>query len=83
MQVAHATLAATNTFGNPKATHPHLIVCAVPDESTLNDLFESLKEQGCPCCSWREDDFQDALTAIATAPLFGDARKPLRRLPLL
>jgi hypothetical protein len=83
VQVGHAVLAAANTFGNPNVTHPHLIVCAVEGERALTDAFESLKEQGVPCCAYYEPDFQDAITAIATAPLRGDARKPLRPFRLL
>ncbi len=84
VQVAHAILAATNAFiGGTPIHHPHLVVCAVEDEAALEACFNALKDAGVPCCAWMEDDMEDALTAIATAPLYGDARRPLRRLPLL
>jgi hypothetical protein len=83
VQVGHAILAATNTYGEPSHTHPHLIVCAVADESALTALFERLKAKGVRCCAFYEDDMCGALTAIATAPLTGGERRPLRRLFLL
>jgi hypothetical protein len=55
----------------------------VADEKELDDFFNKLKEAGIPCCAWYEEDFCNALTAIATAPLVGDKRRPFRRLPLL
>lgn len=81
VQIAHAVLAATNTFGQPSQTHPHLIVCAVANESELEKAFEKLKASGVQVCSYREDDMNDSLTAIATAPL--ENRKPMRRFKLL
>lgn len=83
IQVAHAVIAATLTYGDVLRTHPHLVVCAVPDETSLADLFEGLKLQGVPCCAYYENDMDDALTAVATGLLAGEARRPLRRLVLL
>ncbi len=83
VQVAHAVLAATHSYGNPHLTHPHLVVCAVENEKALEDLFESLKQQSVPVVAFYEDDLDDQLTAIATGLLAGDERKPLRWLPLL
>lgn len=83
VQAAHAAIAATLTFGEPTQSHPHLVLCRARDEQDLNALFNSLKEQGVPCCAWYEDDLDDSLTALATAPLRGPERKPLRNLPLL
>lgn len=83
VQACHAGIAAWNAFGNSNKTHPNLVICTLPDEATLNNFFEGLKEIGVPCCAWREDDMGDALTAVATGPLRGDQRKPLRWLKLL
>lgn len=77
-------MAAVNAFGlNPDKPHPNLVVCAVADEAELVAAFNRLKELGVPCCAWMEDDMQGQLTAVATAPLFGDARRPLKRFKLL
>lgn len=59
------------------------MLCTVPNESELAALFNVLKEKGVRCAGWYEDDLDESLTAIATAPLRGDERKPLRRLKLL
>jgi hypothetical protein len=83
VQASHAAIAATFAFGEPHKTHPNLVLCSVPDEPALAAVFNRLKEFGVPCCSWSEDDMGGSLTAVATAPLRGDERKPLRRLDLL
>lgn len=83
VQIAHAAIAATFSYGEPKNTHPHLVLCTVKGETELTELFEDLKQKGTPVCAYREDDMDDAMTAIATGPLRGDERKPLRRLKLL
>lgn len=83
VQAAHAAIAATFAFGEHKQTHPHLVVCAVQNERELEESFERLKTAGVPCCAYREDDMDDSLTAIATAPLRGKQRKPLKRFKLL
>ncbi len=82
VQACHAAIAATHTFG--KHPQPHLVLCGVDDEPSLLALFDRLKAQGVPCCSYNEPDFAgDQLTAVATAALHGDERAPLRSLPLL
>lgn len=83
VQVAHAAIAATNTYGQPNKTHPHLVVCTVSDERELAETFERLKSQRVPCCGIYEPDMGDSLTAVATAPLHGAARRPLQWLRLL
>ncbi len=83
VQIAHAAIAATFAYGQPGRPHPHLVVCAVADEAELTDTFEKLKGLGVPCCAWREDDMDDQLTAVATGPLQGAERKPMRQFKLL
>jgi hypothetical protein len=83
VQAAHAAIAATLTYGQPGRTHPHLVVCAVKDEVELEAAFEKLKESGVPVVAYREDDMGDALTAVCTAPLMGEERRPLKRFRLL
>ena len=81
VQAIHAAIAATHTFGAHPC--PHVVLCSVENERQLLDLFNGLKEQGVPCCSMNEPDFVgDPMTAIATAPLAGKQREPLRKLPL-
>lgn len=85
VQLAHAAIAATHAYGEDAAQvpHPNLVVCTVADEAELAGLFERLKGQGVPCCAWYEEAMRNSLTAIATGPLRGVQRKPLRKLPLL
>lgn len=84
VQIAHAVLAATNTFiGSACVIHPNLVVCAVDDEPTLDAIFQHLKDIGIPVCSWTEDDMGNSLTAIATGILRGDQRKPFRKFKLI
>lgn len=81
--MAHAAIATVFAYGEPNNTHPHLVVCAVENESQLDDLFNDLKGQGVRCCGYTEPDMDNSLTAIATAPLRGEQRRPLRKLRLL
>lgn len=83
VQIAHAAIAAERAYGEPKKTHPHLVVCAVANEQELADVFNRLKEQGVPCCAWYEDDLDNQLTAVATGPLRGAERNPVRYFKLL
>jgi hypothetical protein len=70
-------------FGERHKPHPNLVVCTLPDERQLDELFNRLKELGVPVCAWYEEDMGRRLTAIATGPLRGDQRRPLRNLKLL
>ena len=83
VQACHAAIAATFAYGEPHQTHPNLVLCSVPDEAALAAAFNRLKELGVPCCSWSEPDMGGSLTAVATGPLRGEARNPLRGFALL
>ena len=83
VQVGHAAIAATNTFGNPRVTHPNLVVCALDNEEQLEGAFNRLKESGIPCCAWYEEDMDNRMTAIATGIIHGADRKHFRKFKLL
>lgn len=83
VQIAHAAIAATLAYGNPHRSHPHLVVCAVDNEKALAEEFNRLKDLGIACCGFYENDLHNQLTAVATAPLHGKERKPLRNYQLL
>jgi hypothetical protein len=83
VQACHAAIAATNTYGSPHHQHPYLVLCAVGNEAELNSLFNDLKERQVPVCGFYEEDMRNELTAIATGPLAGRQRKPLKQLKLL
>lgn len=82
VQVAHAVIEAGAAFIAFDEIHPHLVVCAVADERALQVVYNKLRAVGVPCVGWREDDMGNSLTAVATSPLRGKAREPLRQLPL-
>lgn len=84
VQIGHALIAATNTFiGDKRITHPHLVLCAVDNERELAEAFNRLKDAQVAVAGYYEDDLGGALTAVATAPLCGAERKPLRKFALL
>lgn len=83
VQAIHGAIAATNTFGEPNKTHPNLVLCRVDNEAALLTAFNRLKAADVRCCAWYEPDQGDTLCAVATAPLRGEQRKPLRRFRLL
>jgi hypothetical protein len=82
VQAIHAAIAATHTFGEPRRTHPHLVLCGLPSESELYEFHETLKASGVQHCIYTEPDMGEAYTALATAPLPRAARKHFRRLRL-
>lgn len=59
------------------------MLCGVASEEELLAAFERLKEQDIPCCLWREDDMGMKATAVATGPLRGKQRRPLKGFKLL
>lgn len=63
--------------------HPHLVLCEVPDEKALAYEQARLEALGVRTVSFREPDRNNELTAIATEPLVGEARRPMRRYRLL
>jgi len=84
VQAAHAAIAATHAFGEPRRTHPNLVICGIDDEPTLAAEFNRLKEAGVPCCAWYDEDMGGRLTAVASAPLRGNkARRPFKGYRLL
>lgn len=83
VQASHAAIASERVYGEPHKPHPNLVVCTLPDEQSLDSFFNRLKEIGIPVCAWREEDMGGSLTAVATGPLRGEQRRPLRNLKLL
>lgn len=66
--------------------HPHdpgnyMVLCGVKGESELLDLSLWLNEQNIVHHMFYEPDV-DSYTAIATKPLIGEERKPLKRFKL-
>jgi hypothetical protein len=83
VQAIHAAIEAARRFLPKEAVHPHLVLCGVPDEPTLVREAERLEAFGIPIAKFHEPDRGNELTAIATAPLKGEDRRPMRRYKLL
>ena len=96
MQAAHAAIEACRTGLIPpngsgdgglapggEAPHPHLVLCHVNSIPALLRAAESLRAAGIRFQIFHEPDLGGAPTALATEPLRGEARAPLRRFPLL
>lgn len=78
VQTAHAAHEAGETFGE----HSHMALMGANDEQTLLKIAEHLDRNDIRFKMFFEPDI-DSYTAIATEPLTGDRRKPLRRFSLL
>jgi hypothetical protein len=59
-----------------------MIVCTVPDQTALLIAAERLREQDVGHELFFEPDFGIGYSALATHPLSGRERRPLRRYPL-
>jgi len=81
VQVGHACLQAGATFLQP-AMPAHLVVLAVPSVGALQDALARAAANGVPCVVFHEPDDNLGLTAAASAPLTGAARRVFRRYPL-
>ena len=88
MQAAHAAIEACRARVIPLSDsdgvpHPHLVLCHVGSIPALLRAAESLRRGGIRFQLFHEPDLGGAPTALATEPLRGEARAPLRRFPLL
>jgi hypothetical protein len=63
--------------------HPHLVVCGVRDEPSLFRELLRLEQAGVRCRAFRDPDLDNQLTAVASRPLCGRARRAFRRFRLL
>lgn len=84
MQSIHAAIEATRRGHiSSDAPHPHLVLCGVPHEDALLAQADRLEAHGVPFERFYEPDRDNELTAIATAPVHGDARRVFRKLQLM
>ena len=81
VQACHAVLEIGRSFV-PKE-HPHLVLCGVRDESALAKSLKRIQDAGISCEAFREPDIGNALTAFATEPVSGDARRHFKSFKLL
>jgi hypothetical protein len=88
VQAAHAAIEACRAGLIPShrdghLPHPHLVLCHVGSIQGLLRAAELLRRAGIRFQLFHEPDLGGAPTALATEPLRGEARAPLRRFPLL
>ena len=84
VQAAHAAIEAARTGLIPRdGAHPHIVLCHVPSIPALMHAAGQLNRAGVRFQLSHEPDWDGVPTALATEPLRGEARAPLRRFPLL
>lgn len=83
VQACHAVVEATREFLTPGMAHPYMVLCGVKNEAELAREWERLKAYGVRVAAFHEPDRNGELTAVATEPLSGEARRPMRRYKLL
>jgi hypothetical protein len=79
VQAAHACLEAGRHFLLPADEHPHLVILGAADELELQRACARLRAVGVDFQYFREPDLGNSLTAVATPPLRGAARRFFRR----
>jgi len=83
VQASHACIEATKAYLHPELEHPHLVVIGVNDESRLYKCASKLDKVGIRYKTFLESDRNDEATAIATEPIFGEARQHFKNYTLL
>lgn len=87
-QACHAALEMGLDLDRVQTAPWHLVTLAVPDERVLCEWHGKLSRAGIPARLFYEPDALDGITpsagftALATAPVTGQRRKHLARLPL-
>ncbi len=84
VQAGHALLLVGNKFldSNTNQT-PHLVLLGVDTEEDLLSLHETLVKNQVSVTLYWEEDFNNAFTSLATAPLSGDKRRLFKKYRLL
>ncbi len=81
VQGIHAAIEMARS-GHLSPIHPHIVLCEVRDEHALKACYDRLSARGVQCVRFHEPDRDNELTAVATEPVIGDARKAFRKLKL-
>jgi len=79
VQASHAAIELGRSIGN----HPSLVIVVVKNEKKLKSVIEELHRGGIDVKIFRDNLFNDEITAIATAPLDESRRRALSRFQLL
>lgn len=82
VQAGHAAFEAGLRFHSPDLPISSLIALSAPDRKALLRAAHKLRHLGIAHHIFFEPDFEMGESALATEPLFGKARDPLRGYPL-
>lgn len=82
VQAAHATHQAGIRFGDTELP-THFVLIGVKDQNELLKTSQYLLQNGIEYEMFHEPDFDTGYTAIATIPLIGEQRKPMRKFQIM
>lgn len=83
MQAAHAAIESARHFISPDLEHPSVVILGVKDEKCLQKALDRLQKTEIRYRAFREPDIGNQLTAIASEPVSGEARRHFRQYQLL
>lgn len=83
VQASHAAIESARAFLKPDDEHPSLILCSVKGEEQLRRAADEVEKQGIRIKRFYEPDIGNQMTAFATEPLCGEARKAMRKYQLI
>ena len=83
VQAAHACIEASRHYLTLEDEHPHLVMLTVANEERLHRAVARLQANSIKFQTFIEPDIGHQLTALATAPIRGEARKIFKKFALL
>lgn len=83
VQAGHAIFEAAKLFEYTQADPPYLVLTTVRDEHELLKWARKLSLTDIRFKVWQEPDLKNQVTAICSAPVYGDQRKFFSSLQLL
>jgi hypothetical protein len=82
VQASHAAHEAGHDFGKAEGS-THIVLIGMPSQAKLLATADHLDTHNIPYKLFYEPDYDTGYTAIATQPLVGDQRVPLRKFRLM
>ena len=79
VQASHAAHEAGHEFGKPDDGSTHIVLIGIKTQECLLTAAQHLERHDIPYRMFHEPDYDTGFTAIATKPLIGAERKPLRK----
>ena len=81
VQASHAALEAGFRFDQPEKTS-HIVLIGIDGQDELQRISSYLLDQNILHEMFFEPDYDTGYTSIATQPIYGEQRKPLKKFPL-